>query len=160
MAKRYSNDGNVYLPTILWYMPTTPTTTRTLNSFILRTWIIMCEWSVAFPLPKTIIATLARATAADAAVAVAVAIAAATAAAILPSLASMVIKVFKGCLLCLFLCSLLMKAFLTLLPLPPLFFLLLKVLFVQALVHGVKLSHQHHGHVCRHATQGIVLALD
>ncbi len=36
MAKSYSNGGNVYLSTILWYTPTTtPTTmTTTLNSFI------------------------------------------------------------------------------------------------------------------------------
>jgi hypothetical protein len=36
MAKSYSNGGNVFLPTILWYTPTTPTTmtTTTLNSFI------------------------------------------------------------------------------------------------------------------------------
>jgi hypothetical protein len=37
MAKSYSNGGNVYLPTILWYTPTTTprtTTTTTLNSFI------------------------------------------------------------------------------------------------------------------------------
>ncbi len=37
MVKSYSNGGNVYLPTILWYMPTTTpmtTMTTTLNSFI------------------------------------------------------------------------------------------------------------------------------
>ncbi len=32
MAKSYSNGGNVYLTTILWYTPTT--TPTTLNSFI------------------------------------------------------------------------------------------------------------------------------
>jgi hypothetical protein len=31
----YSNGGNVYLPTILWYTPTTTPTTTTHNSFIL-----------------------------------------------------------------------------------------------------------------------------